>query len=88
MAANSSSDDDDPIVFKGLEPKEFLKHAENLVKFEWLQSHRASPESESKKKVSSLLRLATDGLIEEKEPATEDQDSESGRVVKLCQKET
>ena len=93
MAGSSGSNDDAPVELKSLLPEEFLKFAHDLVAFERQVSrpNRGKPKGEdtsksAKVKVSSLTKLATDGLYD-KESYEGGLEKESGKLVKLLPKE-
>ena len=62
MTSSSSPKKNRPNRFKTIEPETFMAHAENLLKFEWQHHRSPSNWKPGKKKVSSLINLAIDGI--------------------------
>ena len=76
---DSRSKVSEPMEFREMLPEEFLRHAEDLVKFEWGRSARA-PSNSSEPHISSLERLATDGLEELKSDSLSEDDMDDSEV--------
>lgn len=92
-----NTDDDDLIETKVWNPEEFLKHAESLLNFEKSCTHPIKKSNDdgddgAKKdpldgpRVSSLLHLATDGLVDSSEWEDEANKTE-GNIIKFQSKE-
>ena len=95
MAVKSVLDEDEggEVELKRLNPEEFLEHAKGLIQFEW-QGHRLAGVEKEKAKgepgkpqVSSLAKLAIDGLYDAKEGSSKEEVSK-GKLMTLLPKET
>lgn len=81
MADHSVKDEEEAVEFKQLSSTDFLKHAEQIVSFEW--SSKKAGKKKAKHEVSSLERLALDVVSEQDQPILEELEADLDPVIKL-----